>query len=244
MRDVLCIPMHCECGERAVWMADLHWLAEERVHVHEHAPGLMESKTMNLPRGAVDVTGNFTVRCPRCLARQHVLSLIRSRLAAGAGLILKAPEAREAPRPEALPQPTQAPLGRGERLLGREGRRALRVAVEQALRVHATVTFALSVVDISVLGMLASHTHEIQPNAVYGLTLRLSPGRDPIRVDARAVWSVPHGYEESSADRRMIYRTGFEFVHLDGQAAAALDAYVSRCLSALSAPPKGFGVAA
>lgn len=229
MSQVLCVPIYCRCGARAVWAADLEWLAREGLDIAGSTPLPLASKALTLPRDAVDVTGQFNVRCARCFEHLPVISLMRSRLAAGVGLILEAPSEKEVPAPPPRPAAPRA-AARGTRITGRDGRRAPRTRGAADLRARATVTFDLTVVDISIFGLLADHNHEVQAGALYTLALGVPSSPEPLRLTARAVWTASHRVAQARGARQTIYRSGFEFVNLELRVATALEAYVNECL--------------
>ena len=231
MGQVLCVPIYCGCGARAVWTADVQWLAQQGLNVAACAPSRLASKTLTLPREAADVTGQPTARCPRCFGHQPVVSLMRARLAAGVGLLLDAPSPQGAPAPrqprgEALKIPEK-----GARINGQDGRRAPRTRGEADLRARASVTFDFTVVDISILGLLAEHSQDIQAGTECTLHLRLPSSPETLRVPARAVWTMSHRIGEARGTRQTTFRSGFEFLNLELQVASALEAYVAECFN-------------
>lgn len=231
MGQVLCIPIYCGCGARAVWAADVQWLARQGLNVAACAPSRLASKALTLPRDAADVTGKPSARCPRCFGHLPVVSLMRSRLAAGVGLLLDAPSEQGAPAPR---QPSgEAPKipEKGARLNGQDGRRAPRIRGESELRARASVAFDLTVVDISILGLLAEHHHDIQAGTECTLHLRLPSSPETLRVPARAVWTMSHRIGDTRGTRQTTFRSGFEFLNLELQVATALQAYVAECLT-------------
>ncbi len=206
-----------------VWSADVDWLEREGVDPATFMHPSHTPKRLALPPNAEDVTGRFNVRCRRCFELLNVFAIVRARVAAGVGLVTVVPSrGGEAPPPR---QPGAA-APPATRLTSHDGRRARRIVGEPQARSQATVTFDFTVVDLSILGLSAEHTHEVQPGNLYTLFLRLMNQPAPLRITARAVWTTSSRIEEKRGARQTTFRSGFEFVNLDMQTAAALDIYI------------------
>jgi hypothetical protein len=84
---------------------------------------------------------------------------------------------------------------------------------------EVSARFEAALVDVSVLGACLEHTRQIHPGQSY--LLHLSLGGRSFGLPARAVWSTVHGAERTG-EKRLIYRTGLEFVGLPPAALEAL----------------------
>ncbi len=224
MKRMVCIPIHCRCGQRAVWAADVDWLAREGL---DATASIHSPLGLSLPRDAEDVTGKFNIRCRQCFEILSVFALIRARLAAGGGVIVELPARERGPVPVLPGDPLARGMDKGMRLTGRDGRRARRITIEAEMPARASVVFDLKVADISALGLAAEHSHEIQVGNLYTLSVRVPSQPEALRINARAVWTTSHRIEQKRGARQKTYRSGFEFVGLEPQVASTIDAYVS-----------------
>lgn len=229
MKQALCVRLCCECGQEMVWAADVRWLAEQGLDVAGSASFLSGSQRLPLPRDARNVTGMPNARCPQCFQVLPVLSLMRARYVAGAGVVLDLPSQNGRTAPPGADAPVA--IDRGARLLNRDGRRARRSSGESGLEGLLSSSVGVTIVDISSLGICAQHTHPVQAGTLYVLAMRLPPHPEKLRIQARAVWTVPHRIEKARGDRQTIYRSGFEFVEVSAQTVAALEAYVAARLA-------------
>ncbi len=102
-----------------------------------------------------------------------------------------------------------------------------RFQVQGRLRIapcaRASIPVDLTVLDMSSLGMLAAHPHEVPPGTRCELSLRLPPSPAGVRVHARVVWTMLQGIEQTREGPRTVYRSGFEFVPLGRDANGPLD---------------------
>jgi len=233
MAQALCVPVYCDCGERMLWQADVRWLEREGVKVA--GPGPLTPHRQPPPRGAQDVTGVFSARCSRCFNILPVFPMIRTRLAAGAGVLLDPPQNRDGTPPAR--EQAQAPraVDRGARLANRDGRRARRTRPDTSLSGLAFAGFHLSIVDLSSLGLCAEHTHQTQAGHVYTLDLNL-PSAGTVRITARVAWTTAWRIDRSFGTGSSTYRSGFEFVDVDPKAAAAIEGYVVRAAGRAQRP--------
>src|SRR3972149_5253290 len=94
MRRVLGVPIHCRCGERSVWSAELDWLAREGLDVGRLTHPGLAPKRLTLPREAEEVTGEVNLRCNRCFELMPVFAIMRARVAAGVGVVVELPTPR------------------------------------------------------------------------------------------------------------------------------------------------------
>lgn len=227
MNRVLCIPLCCDCGERMVWAADVQWLAQEGLDIAGSSPLPLPSHRQPLPPDARNVTGMPNARCARCFHLLPILPLLRARLAAGVGLILDPPSPKGGAAPRQPGEPSSSLVGPGSRLVRRDGRRGRRVRAEAGLESQVSTSFAVTIMDISTYGLCAEHAHAVHAGALYAFGLRLPGHPGPLRVQARARWTMPHRVEQTFGERRTIHCSGFEFVSLAAEAASALEAYVA-----------------
>lgn len=223
MAQALCVPVYCDCGERMLWWAEVQWLEREGLKVAGPVP--LTPHRQPPPRGAHDVTGAFSARCSRCFNLLPVFPMIRTRLAAGAGVLLDPPQGRDAVPPAHAQAPQS--VDRGARLANRDGRRARRTRPDTSLSGLAFASFHITIVDISSLGLCVEHTHQTQVGSVYTLDLNL-PSARTVRVTARVAWTTSWRIDRSFGARSATYRSGFHFVDVNPQVAAAIEAYVVR----------------
>jgi hypothetical protein len=231
MRRVLCVPIHCRCGERAVWSAEVDWLEREGLEVARFMHPGLAPKRLAIPPEAADVTGKFNLRCARCFELMPVFAIMRSRVAAGVGVVVELPTPRGAAAVATRSDPPVAVPAKGTRLTGKEGRRARRIHGVTGMPARASVMFDLTVMDMSIVGLSAEHAHAVRVGNLYTLYLRLSNQPTAVRVNARAVWTTSSRIDQRRGARQTTFRSGFEFVDLDMETASALDGYVRERMS-------------
>ncbi len=118
---------------------------------------------------------------------------------------------------------------------GRPARRAPRWQVHGELPGEVSARFEVAVVDVSILGACVEHTQQMQPGQTYFLHLVL--GDQPVRLQARAVWSTVYRSEKTGG-KRLFYRTGVEFIAPSPAALEALRGLLAR----ESSPDPGEGI--
>jgi len=111
---------------------------------------------------------------------------------------------------------------------GRERRRAARVRIQEDF--PATLQLKdVKLLDISLTGALVEHTEPVNPGEIYRLCFPLE-GQE-VQVLARAIRAfASHRATKAGGERRMVYRTGMEFVGVEKGAAELMSAYIDRLL--------------
>ncbi len=109
-----------------------------------------------------------------------------------------------------------------------ERRRAARVRMR--LKSPAQLQLMeVSLIDISLSGALVEHTDPVRPGEIYRLSFAVDGQR--VQVLARAVRAfASHRVTVAGGERKVIYRTGMEFVGVEKGAADLISAYIDRLL--------------
>ncbi|HWU40944.1 MAG TPA: response regulator [Candidatus Acidoferrum sp.] len=111
---------------------------------------------------------------------------------------------------------------------GAERRRAPRVRMEEGSPAQLQLK-EVYLLDISLSGALVEHSEPISPGEVYRLTFPVE-GKD-VQVLARAIREfASHRITMEGGQRRIVYRTGMEFVGLEKGASDLISAYVERLM--------------
>lgn len=223
LHPMLCARVTCDCGVGMVWAAEVQWLAQEGLTMAGTPP---VCQRLPLPKDARNVTGLFNTRCPQCLESLPVLPLIRGRLAAGMGVLLDPPARPEALEPSRTCDGSATAIDREARLLNRDGRRARRVKADSGLQGSLTIAFAITILDLSSLGLCAEHRHQVHEGHVYRLMLRLPSHPGAVPLEARVAWTMASRIEAPWGRRQTTYRSGFAFLNVSAETVAALEAYV------------------
>jgi DNA-binding response OmpR family regulator len=126
-------------------------------------------------------------------------------------------KARLANRP-ALPPPDP----------GKDRRRSARVRLQEDF--PATLQLKdVKLLDISLSGALVEHTEPVNPGEIYRLCFPVE-GQE-VQVLARAIRAfASHRVTGATGERRIVYRTGMEFVGVERGAAELMSAYIDRLL--------------
>jgi DNA-binding response OmpR family regulator len=123
-------------------------------------------------------------------------------------------KARVATRPPPPPVP------------GSERRRAPRVRMEKGSPAQLQLK-EVYLLDISLSGALVEHRESVDPGEIYRLAFPLD-GKE-VQVLARAIREfASHRITVEGGERRIVYRTGVEFVRLEKGASELISAYVER----------------
>ena len=112
--------------------------------------------------------------------------------------------------------------------LGKERRRAARVRMRQDC--PATLMLKdVKLLDISLSGALVEHSEPVNPGEIYRLCFPVED--QEVQVLARAIRAfASHRVTGAGGERRMVYRTGMEFVGVEKGAAELISAYIDRLL--------------
>jgi len=111
---------------------------------------------------------------------------------------------------------------------GAERRRAPRVRMEEGSPAQLQLK-EVYLLDISLSGALVEHSEPISPGEVYRLTFPVE-GKD-VQVLARAIREfASHRITLEGGERRIVYRTGMEFVGLEKGASDLISIYVERLM--------------
>ena len=84
-------------------------------------------------------------------------------------------------------------------------------------------------IDISLAGALVEHTDPVRPGEIYHLSFKIN--NREVQVLARAIRVfASHRVASADGERRVVYRTGMEFVGVEKEAADLISAYVDRVM--------------
>ena len=109
---------------------------------------------------------------------------------------------------------------------GSERRRAPRVRMEDGSPAQLQLK-EVYLLDISLSGALVEHCEAVSPGEIYRLTFPMD-GKE-VQVLARAIREfASHRATIEGGERRIVYRTGMEFVGLEKGASELISAYVER----------------
>jgi CheY-like chemotaxis protein len=112
--------------------------------------------------------------------------------------------------------------------IANERRRSSRVRMRVAAQAHLQL-MEVMLIDLSLSGALVEHTDPVRPGEIYRLSFPID-GQD-VHLLARAVRAfASHRVTVAGGERRVVYRTGMEFVGVDKAASDAIGAYVTRLL--------------
>ena len=109
---------------------------------------------------------------------------------------------------------------------GSERRRAPRIRMENGSPAQLQLK-DVYLLDLSLLGALIEHTEPVSPGEIYRLSFPVE-GKE-VQVLARAIREfASHRVTTPGGERRIVYRTGMEFVGLEKGVSALISAYVER----------------
>ncbi len=136
---------------------------------------------------------------------------------------------------DALAQSVQHVLKKGEvaklpppRDITHERRRASRVRLLTRSPAHLHL-MEVTLVDLSLSGALVEHTDPVRPGEIYRLAFAVD-GQE-VQVLARAVRAfASHRVTIAGGERKVVYRTGMEFVGVEKGASDLIAAYVNKLL--------------
>jgi DNA-binding response OmpR family regulator len=136
---------------------------------------------------------------------------------------------------DALAHSVQHVLQKGEvakmpapRDIVHERRRAARARLRSHSPAHLHL-MEVTLVDLSLSGALVEHTDPVRPGEIYRLAFGVD-GQD-VQVLARAVRAfASHRVTVAGGERKVVYRTGMEFVGVERGASELISAYVNRLL--------------
>ena len=111
---------------------------------------------------------------------------------------------------------------------GSERRRAPRVRIEEGSPAQLQLK-EVYLLDLSLSGALVEHSEPINLGEVYRLTFPVEGGE--VQVLARAIREfASHRITMEGGERRIVYRTGMEFIGLEKGPSDLISAYVERLL--------------
>lgn len=111
---------------------------------------------------------------------------------------------------------------------GSERRRGPRIRMEEGSPASLQLK-EVYLLDISLSGALVEHTEPVNPGEIYRLTFPVE-GKE-VQVLARAIRAfATHRITVAGGERRIVYRTGMEFVGVEKGASELISAYVERLL--------------
>lgn len=136
---------------------------------------------------------------------------------------------------DALAHSVQHVLQKGEvakmpppRDIAHERRRATRARLRSHSPAHLQL-MEVTLVDLSLSGALVEHTDPVRPGEIYRLAFGVD-GQE-VQVLARAVRAfASHRVTVAGGERKVVYRTGMEFVGVERGASELISAYVNRLL--------------
>jgi DNA-binding response OmpR family regulator len=111
---------------------------------------------------------------------------------------------------------------------GKDRRRSARVRLQEDF--PATLQLKdVKLLDISLSGALVEHTEPVNPGEIYRLCFPVED--QEVQVLARAIRAfASHRVTGATGERRIVYRTGMEFVGVERGAAELMSAYIDRLL--------------
>jgi c-di-GMP-binding flagellar brake protein YcgR len=107
---------------------------------------------------------------------------------------------------------------------GPDRRRHPRANVGGRTKGKVNSTYDVSLLDISLGGALIEHVQVVQPNTVSQLGLTLQGHK--MKLKCRVVRSLVHRSEGRGGGRKLIYRTGLEFLDVSDEAREAIGDYI------------------
>jgi DNA-binding response OmpR family regulator len=111
---------------------------------------------------------------------------------------------------------------------GQDRRRTARVHLRVGSPAHLQLK-DVRVVDLSLSGALVEHIEPVSPGEIYRLTFPVD-GQE-VQVLARAIRAFAvHRVLVAGGERRVVYRTGMEFVGIEKGSAELVSAYIERLL--------------
>jgi DNA-binding response OmpR family regulator len=112
---------------------------------------------------------------------------------------------------------------------GSERRRAPRVRMEENSPAQLQLK-EVYLLDISLAGALVEHTEPVNPGEIYRLCFPV--GEKEVQVLARAIRAfASHRVTLAGGERRIVYRTGMEFVGIEKGVSELIAAYMDRLLN-------------
>lgn len=102
-------------------------------------------------------------------------------------------------------------------------RRSRRIQVHGEVEGDGIQPFKALLVNLSSDGVCVEHSTKLEPGQECDLRFRIPPMSFSVRV--RVVWCNRHRRDSGAPD---LFRSGAEFVHISGDARAAIDAIVPR----------------
>jgi DNA-binding response OmpR family regulator len=112
--------------------------------------------------------------------------------------------------------------------ISNERRRSSRVRMRAAAPAQLHL-MEVTLIDLSLSGALVEHTDPVRPGEIYRLSFPID-GQE-VNVLARAVRAfASHRVTVAGGERKVVYRTGMEFVGVDKAASDAIAAFVNRLL--------------
>ena len=111
---------------------------------------------------------------------------------------------------------------------GADRRKSVRVRTDRHYPAQLQLMDVI-LIDISLAGALVEHTDPVRPGEIYRLTFKVN-GRQ-VQVLARAIRVfASHRVASADGERRVVYRTGMEFVGVEKEAADLISGYVKRLI--------------
>jgi DNA-binding response OmpR family regulator len=111
---------------------------------------------------------------------------------------------------------------------GSERRRAPRVRMVEGSAAQLQLK-EVYLLDLSLSGALIEHTEPVNPGEIYRLSFAVA--EKEVRVLGRAIREfASHRVTTAGGERRIVYRTGMEFVGVEKGASELISAYVERLL--------------
>lgn len=107
---------------------------------------------------------------------------------------------------------------------GADRRRHPRVNVGGRTKGKVNATHDVSLLDISLGGALIEHIHVVQPDSVSELGLTLQGHK--MMLKCRVARSLVHRVEGQGVGRKLIYRTGLEFLNPSDAVREAIGDYI------------------
>jgi len=111
---------------------------------------------------------------------------------------------------------------------GADRRKSVRVRTDRHYPAQLQLMDVI-LIDISLAGALVEHTDPVRPGEIYHLSFKIN--NREVQVLARAIRVfASHRVASADGERRVVYRTGMEFVGVEKEAADLISAYVDRVM--------------